>query len=160
MTILFQIYCCVHQILQMKIFDLIGMRAPPFYCRYTVSITHERSFLCPVVQLFIQWIDWVYITSKCYEFTNAVTLPYHAKLGELLSNAMCIFHLYNLADVSATQYHFFVFINVKDICSNHVVNYFIALFIISIDPLGINISSFNGYAEFINKKVGNIWLYS
>ena len=36
-----------------------------------------------------------------------VFLPYHANLGEVLSNALCIFHLWTSYYVSTAQHHLF-----------------------------------------------------
>ena len=55
---------------------------------------------------------------------------------------------------------FLILITVKKTCSEHVVNYYVVYFILSIDSRGISTSSFHGYAELINYKVGNIcWVF-
>ena len=49
-------------------------------------------------------------------------LPYHKKLGEVLSNALCILHLYNSAIFFQHSTIFFMLINGKKNFSNNDVN--------------------------------------
>ena len=50
-------------------------------------------------------------------------------------------------------------ITANETCYNYVVIVSVVLLIISIDPRGITPSSFHGYSEAINKKVGNIYWF-
>ena len=45
-------------------------------------------------------------------------LPYYAKWGEFLSDALLIFHLYTSADVYAAQQHFFMFVTFNKVFYN------------------------------------------
>ena len=84
-------------------------------------------------------------------------LPYHEKLGEVLSNSLCSLYLYNSAGISDTQHQFFfMLITFKRSCSNHVMNSYVIYFIISIEVLYITTSILHVDVEVINKKVGNI----
>ena len=87
-------------------------------------------------------------------------LPYHAKWDEVLSNQLQTLHLKTSADFSAAHNNFFMLITVNKACSNYVVNAYVVFFIIFIDPWCITTSSFRGYSEVINKKVGNVcWVF-
>ena len=87
-------------------------------------------------------------------------LTQHAKWGEVLSNALCIFHLYNSAEGYSAQHHFSMLINVKKNCYNHVVYAYVVLLIISIDPRGIATTIIHKYAKLTNKKFSNIcWFF-
>ena len=57
--------------------------------------------------MFRRLYDGVYITSKCSKFMYVRLLSYHSKWGESFSNPLCILHLWNSADVSNSQNHFF-----------------------------------------------------
>ena len=65
------------------------------------------SFLFSVIYLFRIWGYGVCITYKGSDITDAGIFPYHAKLGELLSNALWSFRIYTYYDVSAVHHNFF-----------------------------------------------------
>ena len=93
-----------------KILEFLGVWVPPFNFIPDVGITHKLYFFSSVIYCFMRGGDGVYITSKGSElmYDDIFTIPYHAKWGVVVSNALCSLHLYIYSNISASQQHFFL----------------------------------------------------
>ena len=63
------------------VFESLFVRVPQFHCGSTVCVTHEVSWLCYVIKRFRILYDRLYITSKCYMFTDDRIFTIPCKMG-------------------------------------------------------------------------------
>ena len=133
--------------------ESLGVLVPPFHVYSDVSVTHELYFLCHIVYHFRRWIDWVYVTFKCFKLMKSKTFPIPCKLRWSVVECTIYFSSIYFSWCFWCTKTFFTLITIKKTWSNHVVHVYVMALIFSVDSQGITNSSFNGYTELINKKV-------
>ena len=159
LTIIFLIYCYVHQMFQINNIWVLWCGGATILLQIC-CFYNPRMILLVFCHITILGDDVIGYISHPNALSSWILgfLPYHEKWGEIFLNH-CVFWIYGPLLMSLLNSTiFFVLIFIKNSFSYHILYDSVVCFILSINPRYIATSSFHGYFYFVKKEVCDIYL--